>query len=224
MTQLTLPLALFNLLPVIFTGLAMLFLARLVASVDPTNRVLAWLGGGLVVLAGASKATWKLILVTTELDLVWLASALFPLMAPGFALLAAAMLGVLIRLKVWGGTAWLGPGVALVILLVMALVVLRTWGLDIQRGWFLPLLGLASFANLLLSLALIASALRLGRKGAAALVVVNLGMTLVLPPIAMASPESLALHWLEQILTALGTAALALAAWRLASAARLSGH
>ncbi len=221
MTQLTLPLALFNLLPVIFTGLAMLFLARLVASVDPTNRLLAWLGGSLVVLAGASKATWKLILVTTDLDLVWLASALFPLMAPGFALLAAAMLGVLIRLKAWGGTAWLRPGVALVILLVMGLVVLRTWGLDIQRGWFLPLLGLASLANLLLSLVLIASALRLGRKGAAALVVVNLGMTLVLPPIAMASPESLALHWLEQILTGLGTGALALAAWRLASAARV---
>jgi hypothetical protein len=42
MSQLTLPLALFNLLPVVFTGLALLLLARLVGDLDPINR--AWRG------------------------------------------------------------------------------------------------------------------------------------------------------------------------------------
>ncbi|MFB1512144.1 MAG: hypothetical protein AADX96_22940, partial [Thiocapsa sp. C3-sup] len=122
----------------------------------------------------------------------------------------------------WGEGAWIRYGVAAVILVVVAAVVLRTLGMGIPRGWFLPLLGLTSLANLMLSLALIASALRLGRKDAALLFGVNLAMVFALPPIAMASPDTLFMHWLEQVLTALGTAAFALGAYRLWRFARAS--
>lgn len=222
MSELTLPLALFNLLPVLFTGLALWFLARLVGDLAPAHRTMARAGGALILLGGLSKAVWKLILVTTGQDLNWLASALFPLMAPGFALLAGAALGVLLRLRGRGEVAWIRYGSVAVILVVVGAVALRTLGMGIPRGWFLPLLGLTSVANLVLSLVLIASALRLGCKDAALLFGVNLAMVFALPPIAMASPDTLYMHWLEQILTALGTAAFALGAYRLWRSARAS--
>ncbi len=222
MSELTLPLALFNLLPVVFTGLALWFLARLVGDLDPAHWRMAGAGGVLILLGGLSKAVWKLILVTTGQDLTWLSSALFPLMAPGFALLAGAALGVLLRVRGWGEGVWIRYGVAAVILVVVVAVVVRTLGMGIPRGWFLPLLGLTSVANLVLSLVLIASALRLGRTDAALLFGVNLAMVFALPPIAMASPDTLFMHWLEQVLTAIGTAAFALGAYRLWRSARSS--
>lgn len=47
-------------------------------------------------------------------------------------------------------------------------------------------------------------------------------MVFALPPIAMASADTLFMHWLEQVLTAIGTAVLALGAYRLGRSARLS--
>jgi hypothetical protein len=220
MSQLTLPLALFNLLPVVFTGLALLLLARLVGDLDPINRGMARLGGTLILLGGLSKAIWKLILVTTGIDVVWLASALFPLMAPGFAMLAGAASGVLLRLRGQDETSRLRFWVAGVILLAMVAILVRLFGLGIPRGWFLPLLGLVSIANLVLSFVLIAIALRLRRNRAAMLFAINLAMVFALPPIAIAGPDSLLLHWVEQILTAVGTAAFALGAHQVSAAAR----
>lgn len=223
MSELTLPLALFNLFPVVLTGLALWFLARLVGALDPPHRTMARAGGVLILLGGLSKAVWKLILVAGGQDLTWLASMLFPLMAPGFALLAGAALGVLLRLQGRGEVALIRYGVAAVILVVVGAVVVRTLGMGIPRGWFLPLLGLTSVANLVLSLVLIASALRLGHTGAAILFGVNLAMVFALPPIAMASPDTLFMHWSEQVLTAIGTAAFALGGYWLWRSARVSG-
>ena len=84
-----------------------------------------------------------------------------------------------------------------------------------MRVKFLPLLILASLGNLTTSLLLIGLSLRLRRWGQAVLFTVNLLMIFALQPIAMITPKSLALHWTEQSLTALGMAALALAAYRL---------
>lgn len=223
MYELTLPLALFNLLPVLFTALAVFVLARLVGDVDPLNQRLAWAGAALILLGGLSKATWKLILVTTGVDLAWLAGALFPLIAPGFTLLAGAVAGVYLQIRGQRRTAWIGHWVGGVVLLVLAMVVVRTVAMEIPRGWFLPLLALVSIANLVLSLLLIATALRLRRKPVAVLFAVNLIMVFALPPIAMMGPDALFLQWLEQILTAVGTAAFALGAYGLRAAAQ-TGH
>jgi hypothetical protein len=92
---------------------------------------------------------------------------------------------------------------------------LRQWVLEVPRGWFLPLLTLASLGNLATSLLLIGVCLSLQRWGTALLFTVNLLMIFALQPIAMMNPKTLALHWTEQSLTALGTACFALAAYRL---------
>ncbi len=226
-TDFTPALGLFNFLPVALTGLALWFLARYVADQDPAGQGLAWLGGGLILAGGLAKASWKLIAATTGLDLVWLANALFPLMAPGFALLALALWGAVRHTRgrrIPAGRWWLGLAVVLV---AIAAAALRQWVLEIPRGWFLPLLILASLGNLTTSLLLIGLSLRLRWWGQAVLFTVNLLMIFALQPIAMITPKSLALHWTEQSLTALGTAALALAAyrlWRLAGSDRPPGH
>ena len=215
MTDFTPTLALYNVLPVALTGLALWFLSRYVAVQDPAYRGLALLGGGLILSGGLAKAGWKLIAATTGADLAWLANALFPLMAPGFALLAVALWGAVRHHR--GRRVPVGRwriGLA-VVLIAFAAAALRQWVLEIPRGWFLPLLILASLGNLATSLLLIGLSLRLRRWGMAILFAVNLTMIFALQPIAIINPKPLALHWLEQTLTALGTACLALATYRL---------
>ncbi len=218
MTEFPLSLALYNFLPVGLTGIALWFLSRLVRDQGPDKSGLALAGAGLVLLGGLAKATWKLLASSTGQDIAWLGAALFPLMAPGFALLSAAIWGATRRLRGLSNPAWLGGAALAAVAVAFVFAAVRFWVLEIPRGWFLPLLVLASLGNLLLSVLLIVAALRLRRWGIALLLGVNLGMVFALQPIAMANPKTLPLHWLEQSLTAVGTACFALGTyllWRL---------
>jgi hypothetical protein len=215
----TLPLALFNFLPVALTGTALWFLARYAGDQAPAERGLALAGGALILAGGLAKALWKLIAAATGQDLAWLGGALFPLMAPGFAMLAVALWGA-VRAEA-GRTLPRGLWrVALgAVLLALGAVLWREIVLGIPRGWFLPLLVLTSLGNLGASVLLIRAALRRRAFVTAGLFAVNLLMIFALQPIAMMQPKTLAVHWLEQSLTALGTACFAWAAWRLWRAA-----
>lgn len=212
MLDFSLPLALFNAIPVLLTGIALWFLVCFVREWDAPHHRLALLGGALIVAGGASKAVWKLIAATTGIDLGWLANALFPLMAPGFALLAVAIWGATRRLR--GRKMQSGWWIALLaVLLAFSLAAVRHWILDIPRGWFLPLLALTSLGNLSVSILLIYTALRWRRWQIALLFAINLAMIFALQPIALATPKTLALHWIEQTLTVFGTGCFALAAY-----------
>jgi hypothetical protein len=218
MPDFPLSLALYNFLPVALTGLAVWLLSRSVAVLDPANRGLALAGACLILLGGLAKASWKLIGSLAGVDIAWLSAALFPLMAPGFALLAAAIWGATRRLRRRASPPWLGRVALGAIVVAFADAAVRLWVLEIPRGWFLPLLVLASLGNLLLCGFLIAAMLRLRRWGIAALFGVYLLMISGLQPIAMASAHTLPMHWLEQTLTSVGSACFALGAyllWRL---------
>ncbi|AGA92091.1 hypothetical protein Thimo_3425 [Thioflavicoccus mobilis 8321] len=225
MADISLTLALINFLPILFSAVAFVFIARLVRFLDPDRSWLAVIGGGLVVLGGFAKATWKLVFALTGQDLAWLANALFPLLGPGFVLVAGGLWAAQRRElapEVGRRWPWLTPLAAIV--LAFGLAALRSWWLDIPRGWFLPLMGLTTAGNLMASVLLIRSALRWRRRLAAVLFVVNLVTVFALPPIAMIEPKTLAIHWLEQTLTAVGTAGFALAAYLLLKAVRSPGR
>ena len=211
----TISLALYNFLPVVLIGVALWFLARFVADHDPTDHRLALLGGGLILAGGLAKASWKLIAAASGTDLNWLSNALFPLMAPGFALLAVALWGAVQGQRGRPIPVGLWRVALAAVALAFVAAALRHWVLDLPRGWFLPLLVLASLGNLTTSVLLIGAALSLRRWGTALLFAVNLLMIFALQPIAMMNPKTLAMHWIEQSLTALGTACFALAAYRL---------
>ncbi|MEY6433103.1 hypothetical protein ABC977_11875 [Thioalkalicoccus limnaeus] len=223
MDDFSIGLALFNFLPILFWAAAFVALAHLVGLGAPGHIWLVWVGGGLVVLGGLTKATWKLIVAVSGPDLVWLSNALFPLLGAGFVLLAAGVWGGLRGLagRMPGPSLWLAPTV--LIIAALAAAAWRTWGLEITRGWFLPLMMLTSLGNLGLSLLLIATTLRRRLWLAATLFIANVAMIFALQPIAVMEPKTVAVHWLEQSLTALGTAGFALAAWLLYRAARGSG-
>jgi hypothetical protein len=77
------------------------------------------------------------------------------------------------------------------------------------------MMNLASLANITLTVLLFAGAWREGRRGLAFLFLVNLGMVFALIPIAQMDNHSIAMHWFEQSLTAIGAASFAYASHRL---------
>ncbi|ANB02996.1 hypothetical protein [Ectothiorhodospira sp. BSL-9] len=220
MDQFTLPLALFNFLPVLLTAVALGFLARLLGRLRHDLMAWAILGAALVVAGGLSKAIWKLLATLTGQDVVWLSNALFLLIGPGFFLLAVITWGVFRRVEVGPRKiVLLGWGLA-GIMLACTVAAVRTWGLEITRGWFLPFMLLTSLGNLGLMALLIRLGWRARQWGVIGLLLVNVLVVFALQPIAMAGADTLAMQWLEQVITALGALCLAVALWLLVRAAR----
>ncbi|MEE4296121.1 MAG: hypothetical protein V2J20_05840 [Wenzhouxiangella sp.] len=212
MEDFTIGLALYDFVPVLLSGLAVYFIASVVRMRGVPAHQIAAVAAGLVFAAGLSKAIWKLIATLAGQDLVWLASMLFPLMAPGFALLAAGVWASQRRQPPKTALFWLIPLV--LIAAVYALAVYRM-GAGIERGWFMPIMALASLSNIGLTILLFTMAWRRGLRGVAILFTVNLGMVFALIPIAQMDSHSIVMHWLEQTLTAVGAAAFAYSAFRL---------
>ena len=227
MEDFTLGLALFDFVPVVLTGLAMYFIARIVEASRVPAAGMALIGAALVLAAGVSKAVWKLNATLTGQDISWLASLLFPLMAPGFALLAAGIWASrrASRGHSVAGWFWLVPVTLIIVAFAAAAYRVAT---GVERGWFMPIMSLASLSNIILILLLFSLAWQQGKKVIAVLFTVNLAMVFALIPIAQMESHSIAIHWLEQSLTAIGAAAFAYAAYGLyqamsANAQRPSG-
>lgn len=212
MEDFTLGLALYDFVPVGLTGIAVYFIARVVRARGVPAHQMAVVAAGLVLAAGLSKAIWKLIATLAGQDLVWLASMLFPLMAPGFALLAAGIWASQRRQPPQTALFWLLP---VILILAVYAVALYRMGAGFERGWFMPIMALASLSNIVLTILLFTMAWRRGLRWVAVLFTVNLGMVFALIPIAQMDSHSIAMHWLEQTLTAVGAAAFAYSAFRL---------
>jgi len=218
MEDYSLALALFDYLPVALSLIGLLWVVRLLASVLPSTRPALLVGLGLVVLGGASKATWKLTWVLAGADLALLDNALFVCIAPGMVLLACH--------AVAADRRWCGSSVRLHPLrngLLAAIALLGVGGLAAvsfdNRAWFFVLLAGASLANLVLAAMLIRCSLRWRQGFTAAIFLVSLLITLSLGGLARFSAGSAPLQWLAEILNAFATGSFAWAAWRLLRAA-----
>lgn len=214
MQDFTLGLALYDFVPVLLTGVAVFYIARITQISGVPAAQLAGIGAALVLAAGLSKATWKLIATLSGQDLTWLAAMLFPLMAPGFALLAAGIWAARrrIRSKPVPSWFWIAPLAIIALSFTLAAYRMET---GIERGWFMPVMSLASLSNIALTILLFMTAWQQGQKIIAVLFTVNLAMVFALIPIAQMDSHSIAMHWLEQTLTAVGALAFAIAAFKL---------
>ena len=215
MEEFTLGLALYDFVPVALTGAAVYFIARLIQATGVGYAGLAFAGAGLVVTAGLLKALWKLNATLTGGDVLWMANELFPLMAAGFALLAAGMWGAQRRLRIKGAPGWLWLVPLALIGVTYGVAAYQTWGAGVERGWFGPDMNLASLANITLTVLLFVTPWRQARRGLAFLFLVNLAMVFALIPLAQMESQSIAIHWFEQTLTAVGAGTFALASYRL---------
>jgi hypothetical protein len=192
----TVPLALDDFVPVVLAGVGAVWLAR------TTGRDRALLGAVLVLAGGLCKASWKLVLATTGDDVPHVDELLFCLLAPGFALLTAALLADVrpTRAAVVSRGADASIGVALVLAVLTRSTV--------------PLLVLTVLASTATGVLAILSARRSDDSTAALLFAVQLVVAYSLVPLA-GTGQSIAHQWWEQSLNTLGQGAFALGAWRL---------
>ncbi len=199
----TVPLALFDYLPVLLSGLGALWLSRAAWRRTP---------GGPPVRAARHRVRRRRRGVQGDLeaprrlgagDFERLEQALFPLLATGFSLLAWSLLsGVRERAMAW----W--PFAAVWALAVIGALAQRT-----VRPLF--------FTTVLLSLAVTAYAIRLAQKGherpAIWLFAAQVFGSLTLVPLQRLEP-TLAVQWLEESINTVAQGAFALGAWRVLSA------
>ncbi len=199
----TVPLALFDYLPVLLSGLGALWLSRAAYGRTPAVRPYALLGTALVVAGGACKATWKLLVASGAGDFERLEQSLFPLLATGFSLLAWSLLsGVRERAMAWWPFA-------------------AVWGLAVIGSLATRTVRPLFFTTVLLSLAVTAYAIRLAQKGherpAIWLFAAQVIGSLTLVPLQRLEP-TLAVQWLEESINTVAQGAFALGAWRVLSA------
>jgi len=208
-----LSMALQNYMPVILSGIGLFLVARMVGAAHAAAGRLALAGAALITMAGMLKASWKLVMALSRLDFPLLSQSLFPLIAPGFTLLAWALFWSkrhADRPLVWWPPA-LASGAAL--LAALALGIART-----DRAWVFVLIGLSTAANVSLAGLLIHSALQRGSYLAAGLFALNLLITFALSGIAGMPNKPLEIHWTEQIISTVSNLGFAWAAWMMVRA------
>ncbi len=212
MQDYSLALALFDYLPVFASALGFYWLARLISS-DGQYSKLALLGWALVISGGLCKASWKLIWVVTQQDLVWLANLLFILMAPGMIILAAHTLRAS---RIWRGTGSLeSPNLWAFGLIAAVSAAAIAAAIGGGRSWFFIMLAGASVANIFLTSLLIRAAWGMGERTTALLFLLSISLIIGLSGLSRISEGSAPLQWLAECLNLVAQSSFAYAIFRL---------
>jgi hypothetical protein len=196
----TVPLALYDAVPVLLAGAGCFAMARLVRDRAPAHHAAALVGAVLVLAGGLAKVVWKLAVASGWGDWAVLETALFVLLAPGFVLLAGSLLAVLGRSL----PAWLPA--ALIVVGEGGALVLRSTG---------PLLAVTVLGATAVGVTGLFLARRAGDGLTALLFGTQLVLAFALVPLA-APPHTVDKQWAEELLNTVGQGAFALAAARLA--------
>lgn len=194
----TVPLALFDFLPVLLSGLGSALLVRYSAARMPALERWGWLGVALAVAGGLCKATWKLVLAATGNNLERLEQLLFPLLAAGFTLLAWVLMSVLLEKRAprWPFAAILAAG-------AVGAVLARSMS---------PLLGVTSLMSLSVVFMAMIVAWRARTLAAVLLFVLNVVGVLALVPLGSDKIEQTeALQWVEESINTIAQGSYALA-------------
>ncbi|NNJ12997.1 hypothetical protein EKD04_021975 [Chloroflexales bacterium ZM16-3] len=208
--QYTVPLALQDYMTVVFSGIGMVLLTRMVAQMDRNLGRMAMIGMVLTIAGGALKATGKLVLALGGPDIAVMNLGLFPLIAPGFTLLAWSLYQVrrIFRNQPVQGRPWLVPSV------VIGLFAAGCLALGFVGGpWRVPLILLSSIANIamLLMLALAAWGRKMWLSGA--LFLITLVVVVAMSQMAQIPNQTIAMVWGEQLSQTVAQALFAFAAW-----------
>ena len=215
MERYTLGLALFDYLPVIAAAIGLYLVCRYCAMLGQQRGAWIVLVPLVAVAGGFMKATWKLIVVVTGVNIQWMSDQLFFLIASGYVLMASLVV-LSLRAHARGAQLseswWRMPLAVAAVVVITALVLANT---SESRTWAFLLLGVMSLANLVFSIRLIAHSVG-QRKWLATLgFSLNLVLAYVLVGLARIPEQTLELQWAEEILNFISTSALALAAWYL---------
>jgi len=153
----------------------------------------AWIGALLLTAGGLSKATWKLIVVTTEANPQIMSTALFPLLGAGFVLLSVSLvLGLLKKDKlIWP--------FALIIIAAFYTWSYTKLGAQNPRAWMFVLLGMTSGFSTLLSLTLTGVSLRRRKFVVSILIFISIVGAFYLAKLARLPDQTLAVQWQAEL-------------------------
>lgn len=206
-----LALALEDYLPVLFSIAGLVLLSRMIWRMDRSLGWLAAVGTFLIGTGGLMKATGKLVMAFGGSDVALLNLALFPLIAPGFTMVAWAFFQVG---RTWNDQpvrprTWIVP---VVIIAVFSSISLTIW----TNGgpWRLIFLLLATLANIVLSILLIRAVWQREMRLVAGLFLTNLLITLAMSQMAQIPMQTIALQWFEQLTQTVGQCCFLLASWQ----------
>lgn len=205
------PLALQDYMTVIFSGIGLLLLALMVKRLDRRLGRMALIGVALTVLGGTLKASGKLVMALGGPDLAWLHLSLFPLIAPGFTLIAWALFQVrhLMRGEKQARQPWLVPTV------VIALFGAGVLYIGMNGGpWRVPLILLSTIANFTLLILLIIAAWGRGMWLTGSLFLVTLLVVLVMSQMASLPVQTMAMVWTEQVSQTFAWGLFAIGIWQ----------
>ncbi|MCS6882034.1 MAG: hypothetical protein RMK84_07950 [Oscillochloridaceae bacterium] len=210
MEGVTVPLALQDYMTVIFSALGLAILTRMVYQFNRELGRMALAGMALIVLGGFLKASGKLVSAAGGPDLALLHQGLFPLIAPGFALMAWSLYQIrrMFRDQPPLRRPWLVPAILIAVFGLGALALAMAGG-----PWKVPLILLAAIGNvgMLILLAIAAWGRKMWFTGA--LFIVVLVVVLVMSQLANMKDVSIGMIWFEQITQTIAQMLFALAAW-----------
>ena len=154
----------------------------------------AWAGALLVAAGGLSKALWKLIVVTTDVDIWVMNNALFPLLGAGFTLLTVSFI-----FGKAGKEKWVWPVGILIIAMFYA------WSYSKLEApnpglWMFVLLGLTSGFSTMFSLCLAGFSLVRQKFLPSILFVGGIAGSFYLTKLARIPEQTLALQWTAELI------------------------
>ncbi len=214
----TIPMALFDYLPVLLSGFGLWQIRAYLIARNAALTGLLTLGWLAVISGGLCKATWKLIYAASANDIEALDAMLFLGLTPGFIILCR---GWFATRSDASATTHFSFAVS-VILFTSALAFMLTSAYPDSRMWFFVLLALTTIFNSVLLISLAMTAWRRQLRFASLLFIVNLTMAFILSGLGRIEEQTAALQWIEESLNFIAQGGFAWAAWQLrhATAAR----
>lgn len=195
----TLSLALVDFLPVIFTAIGLIYIARMVSHISNAHGQAAYVGATLTVAGGFFKALWKLLIASSggTIDINWMEDGLFVWMAPGYTLLLWSVWQTVRSVnnkQTWN--AWIAP-LAVIGLMFAGSYFLYTSD-PASPAWERVLLSIMVLATTITGILLIVFGFRQKLPLAGWLFIINLVGIFLLNGLARMDEQTIALQWIEE--------------------------
>lgn len=207
--EFTVPMALEDFLPVIFTAVGLYFLLKVIIRRHRNLCALACLGATLVITDGFLKAVWKLIYAGWGIDIAWMKDSLFVLMGPGFIFVAWALWRGLKKESSSSKQVWLIPLLLVVPSLCVAAYLATSFPIKTSTR---ILLMLTTIGILTTNGLIIAGCLKRKLYWPIILLIINIA-TIFGQAFLSQLPQTTALHWIGQINNTLSWGAFAVGVW-----------
>ena len=217
----TVSLALVDFLPVIFTAIGLIYIARMVSHISKPHGQAAYVGAVLTVAGGFFKAVWKLFMASSggTIDINWMEDGLFVWMAPGYTLILWSVWQAVRSVnnkRPWN--AWIAPLVFIVLMFAGSYYLYTSD--PASPAWERVLLSVMVLATVITGILLIVFGFRQKMPLAGWLFIINLIGIFLLNGLARIDEQTITLQWIEEGINAVSWLCFLVAAQKVFEYAR----